>query len=285
MKLLVTGSGTLLGNNVVKEACNGHDIFASYRNSFPKNLKKKNISLIKLDLEKKFNLNLEVDCLVHCASAIPSDNLSDKKMIKINYYGFKRLVLQLIEKGCKKIIFISSMSVYGNINVSKVDTTTKTKPADAYGYSKLKIEEFLKKMKKEKKINFFVLRLPALVGINSDYNFISKLLKKIKKNENIIYSNPNLKFNNFVHVKNLAKIIVKMIEINDTKILNIASLRPIKLKNIIKSMHKFENKKNNSTIKKSKNKGFNIKIDDYLKKNFKMFTTNETLKLFLNDNK
>lgn len=275
----------MLGNNVVLEALKKHYIYASYRKSYPKNLKKKNVSLIKLDLEKKFNINLKVDCLIHCASAIPSYNITSTKMMKINFEGFKRLALQLINKGCKKIIFISSMSVYGDIKVNKIDLKTRTKPIDDYGNSKFKIEEFLKKMYKQKGVNFFILRLPALVGANSDYNFISKVLKNIKKNKAVFYSNPNLKFNNFIHVKNLTHIILKLIEKKKSKILNIGSLRPIKLKNIIKFMYKFEKKKNISVIKKSKNKGFNIKIDNYLKRNFKIFTSNETLKFFLKDNR
>ena len=285
MKFLVTGSGTLLGNKIVSELSKKkHNIIASYRNTYPSNLNKKNISLIKLDLEKKFKLNLKVDCLVHCASAIPSDNLNDKKMMKINYLSFKKLASQLIKNGCKKIIFISSMSVYGDIKVSKVDLNTYTKPIDTYGKSKLKVEKFLKELERKKNIKFFILRLPALVGVNSDYNFISKVLKKIKANKVVNYSNPNLKFNNFIHVKNLTNIIIKLIDIEKSKILNIASNRPIKLKNIINLMFQFEKKKNNSIVQKFNKKGFNIKIDNYLKKNFNIFSTMKTLQLFLRDN-
>ena len=175
MKLLITGSGTLLVNTLVLRALKKkYKIIASYRKSFPKNLKKKDVSLIKIDLEKKIKPDCKIDCLIHCASAIPSDNLSDKKMMKINYIGFKELSLKLIANGCKKIIFISSMSVYGNIDDRLVDLNTKTNPVDVYGQSKLKVEKFLEKLKKEKNIDYFILRLPALVGKNSDYNFISK---------------------------------------------------------------------------------------------------------------
>jgi len=285
LKLLVTGSGTILGNNVVVEALkHKYHVIASYRKSFPKNLEKKKVILIHLDLEKKFNLNLKVDCLVHCASAIPSDNLNNKNMMRVNYHGFNRLASQLVKNGCKKIIFISTMSVYGNIGVKTVDLNTKTKPVDSYGKSKLKIEKLLEKFKKKHNINFFILRLPALLGVNSNYNFISKVLKKIKRNETVSYTNPDLKFNNFIHVKNLAQIILKMIQLEDSKILNIASSRPVKLKNIINSMYRFEKKINSSVVKKSKNIGFNIKIDNYLKKNFSLFSSNQTLKIFLKDN-
>lgn len=285
MKLLITGSGTLLGNSIACDAKKKkYDIIASYRNTYPKNLKKKNITTIKLDLKKKINLNLQIDCLIHCASAIPSDNLSKKEMIDTNYYGFKKLILQLIKNGCKKIIFISTMSVYGEIKDSKVNLKTKTKPSDSYGGSKLKAENLLKKLEKDKKIKFCILRLPALVGKNSDYNFISKVLKKIKKNDIVTYSNPNLKFNNFIHVKNLTEIILKMIDLKKSKIFNLASTKPMKLKNIIDYMFNFEKKNNNSIIQPSNKKGFNIKIDKFLEKNFKIYSTKKTLNLFLKDN-
>ena len=71
-------------------------------------------------------------------------------MMKINFDGFKRLALQLIKRGCKKFIFISSMSVYGDIKTNKIDLKTKTKPKDTYGYSKLKIKNFWKKLIKRK---------------------------------------------------------------------------------------------------------------------------------------
>ncbi len=225
-----------------------------------------------------------MDCLIHCASAIPSDNLNDKKMMKINYIGFKKLASQLIKKGCKKIILVSSMSVYGNVEVNTIDLQTKIKPVDSYGYSKFKSEKYLQKLNKKKKINFFILRLPALVGKNSDYNFISKLLKKIKNDEKISYTNPNLKFNNFIHVKNLAKILIDLTKLDGSKIFNIASLRPVKLKNIIEKIYNFEKKENNSIIKNSSNKGFNIKVENYLKKNFTILSTNQTLNMFLKDN-
>ena len=286
MNLLITGSGTLLGRNVSLEAAKKKfNVFASYRKSYPKYLKKQKISILKLDLSKKLNLDFKVDCLIHCASAIPSENLSDKIIMNTNYFGFKKLASQAIKNGCKKIIFVSTMSVYGKVSSNKVNLKTKIRPIDAYGRSKFKSEQYLTRLSKHSKIDFFILRLPALVGINSDYNFISKVLKKIKKNKQLIYSNPNLKFNNFIHVKNLTQIIIKLIKFKGSRVLNVGSTTPIKLKNIIQEIYHFEKKKNIALIQKSKNIGFNIQIDNFLKKNFNIFSTKKTLKLFLMDNR
>ena len=93
MNLLITGSGTLLGKNISLEAAkHNYNVIASYRKSYPKKLKRNKITIKKLDLSKKFSLDFKVDCLVHCAAGIPSENLSKKKMMNTNYYGFKNLV-------------------------------------------------------------------------------------------------------------------------------------------------------------------------------------------------
>ena len=286
MNILVTGSGTLLGNSVSRFlAKKGFNIISTYRKSYPSNLKKKNIIIKKINLNKKnIKINFKVDCLVHCASAIPSYNLKDDKMFKSNVKGFRNLLEECLKRGCKKIILISSMSVYGKIK-KQVNLKTQLRPRDTYGKSKLLNEKDIIKYSKANDLDYFILRLPALVGKNSDYNFISKVLKRIKNNNLITFANPNLMFNNFIHVKNLTEIIYKMINLNGPAILNMAATKPMKLKKIINKIYKFEKKKNNSILIKSSSKGFNIKIDNYLKKNFNLLTTSKTLQLFLEDNK
>tara|TARA_B110000977_G_C11023971_1_gene472441 strand:- start:118 stop:981 length:864 start_codon:yes stop_codon:yes gene_type:complete len=286
LKILVTGAGTLLGSSLSQKIlANNFNLIASYRKTFPKNLNIDKSKVLKLDLSKKIKLSKKIDTLIHCASAIPSYKISDKQMMDTNYFGFKRLLSQVIKNNCRKVILISTMSVYGKINVKNITEKTKTKPSDAYGKSKLMMEKLLIKESKKNKLNFFILRLPALVGYKSDYNFISKVLQKVKKNQIVNYCNPDLRFNNFIHVENLNEIILKMLFKNEKKILNIGSSKPIKLFKIINDIYKFEKKKPMISIFKSNNQGFNIKLSNYLLKNFKVYSTSKTLKKFLEDNK
>jgi len=286
LKILVTGAGTLLGSSLSQKIlANNLNLIASYRKTFPKNLNIDKSKVLKLDLSKKIKLSKKIDTLIHCASAIPSYKISDKQMIDTNYFGFKRLLSQVIKNNCRKVILISTMSVYGKISVKNITEKTKTKPLDAYGKSKLMMEKLLIKESKKNKLNFFILRLPAIVGFKSDYNFISKVLQKIKKNQVINYCNPDLNFNNFIHVENLSQIIFKMIFKNGKKILNVGSIRPVKLSKIINNIYKFEKKKPKTFIFESNNPGFNVKLSDYLLKNFKVYSTSKTLKKFLEDNK
>jgi len=286
LKILVTGAGTLLGNTLSQKILSKNfDLIASFRKTYPKNLNINKDHILKLDLSKKIKFSKKIDTLIHCASAIPSYEISDKKMIDINYLGFKSLLSQAIKNNCKKVILISTMSVYGKINLKNITENTKTKPIDAYGKSKLMMENLLIKESRKNRLNFFILRLPAIVGFKSDYNFISKILQKIKKNQVINYCNPDLNFNNFIHVENLSQIIFEMIFKNGKKILNIGSTKPVKLSKIINNIYKFEKKKPKTFIFESNNPGFNIKLSNYLLKNFKVYSTSKTLKKFLEDNK
>ncbi len=286
MKILVTGARSLLGNILSQKIlANNFELIASYRKNFPKNLNTHKVNLLKLDLKKKIKFSNKVDVLVHCASAIPAYKMTDKQMLDTNYLGFKRLLSEVVRNNCRKVILISSMSVYGKIKDKKVTEKTKTKPKDAYGKSKLMMEKLLIRESKKKKLNFFILRLSALVGYKSNYNFISEVLKKVKNNQIIRYRNPDLNFNNFIHVENLSDIILKMILRKENRILNIGSSKTMKLSKIINNIYKFEKKKPKISIFNSIDKGFNIKLSKYLLKNFKVYSSSKTLKKFLEDNK
>ena len=76
-KILVTGTGTPVGNSIAKYlSLNGHSLIATYNNKKPKNLK--NCKIIKIDLSKNIKKKINFDYLIHCASKIPKDGQSIK---------------------------------------------------------------------------------------------------------------------------------------------------------------------------------------------------------------
>lgn len=284
MKILVTGSGTLIGNTIstylVKQK---HKVIASYNNTFPKNLSKiKNISIVKFDLKKKLKIkDKKIDVLVHCASAIPSQSLSKKEMIKINYLGFKNLLEQSLKLKCKKIILLSTMSIYGKIKKKVISEQTSPNTQDSYGLSKFKMEQYLKKKSKKYNLNYAIFRLPGIIGYKSNNNFLSDKIKKIKNNKQISISNPDLLFNNVVHVKNLAIIISESLSLEKEKaVYNLGSKNKIKLKDILKLIYQILKKKPNIKIIKSNSKGFNINVKKILNKNYTLFNTQKSIRLF-----
>ncbi len=279
----VTGSGTLLGNTIARYLLKkNYKVICAYRKTVPFNLKKtNNANLYKFDLTKKFHLKKNIDFFIHCAGAIPSENLTLKKYMKINYLGLKKILKSLSLSNCKKIVLISSTSVYGKVKKKYLTEKNITaKKISNYAKSKLKMEKLLIYHCKKKKINFLILRLPAIVGKNSKNNFISNLIKNIYEGKDITISNPNLKFNNLIHVNDIAIIIEKYLKLkNKNFIFNLSSTYPIKLINICKIIIKKLKKKNQIILSNKKNKGFRIQLNKNLLKEFNIMSTRKTLEL------
>ena len=289
MQILLTGSGTLIGNNLAQYLSKKNfKLICSYRKSFPKNIStNKKIKIIKIDLEKKIKIKDNFDILIHCAAAIPSYNLSDKKIFKINVNGFKKL-LQICKKNkCQKIILLSTTSVYGKPNKVVLNENYRGKQIDSYGKSKLKMESILEKFCKENKCSGTVLRMPGVLGQNSKHNFLSNLKDFIKNKKHPVIFNPNLKFNNAVHIKTLCSVVYQSLSNKKFDIFNIGSKYPLKLKIIVNLMiNKIygKNLKNLVIFKISHQKGFRINVKKALKSKYKLCNTRDTILKFL-DNK
>jgi len=286
MKILITGSGTLIGNNITNYLLKKKEfVFAFYNKNKPQNLRKyNNCRLIKVNLEKKIKFNNFFDVLIHCASKIP-DNKINKRNFKANIKMTNNLLKLCKQLGCKRIIYLSTMSVYGKIASKIVYENLKPKNVDLYGLSK-KISE--NKILSFAKNNFSiatVFRLPGVVGKNSKYNFLSNTLKKIKNNQPITISNINSKFNNVVHINNLKEIIYQSIKKEkSSQIYNLSSIKPIKIKSIIKLFYEKLRKEKNYTVAKSKNGSFIICKKKIRKNGYKLYTTKKSIIEFIKIN-
>jgi nucleoside-diphosphate-sugar epimerase len=285
MNVLVTGSGTLVGNTVSAKLARSHKVFASYNKNKPINLKiNKNIEILKVDITKNIVLKKNFDALVHCASLVPEPYIKKSLFNKVNYLGFKKLLKVAKKKNCKKIILLSTMSVYGKISSKKITENEKFKKPDSYGQSKIKMENLLKKYCKNNNTSGLILRLPGLLGFKSKHNFLSNALSIIKNKKEIEINNPNLKYNNIVHVKNLAEIIDASLKKNiKLETYNLACKYPLKFRSIFELMFKKLQIKQNIKIKK-KGGGFSIKLNKDLKKKYNLYTTKKALQTFINEN-
>ena len=287
MSILITGSGTLVGKSISSYLSSKFKIISTYRSTFPYNLSKlKNIKIKKLDLEKEIKLNIKFNSLIHCASAIPDYKISKKKYFQVNIYGFRKILKLCKKNNVKYIVLLSTVSVYGKIKNHSVNEKTPIKVKekdDPYGFSKSIMEKDLINYAKKEKIKFVILRLPAVIGKNSDHNFLSNLIKNIifhnKKSFNL--KNSNFKLNNFVHTKTLSKIIDYCIKKNIEGIFILGSKNPLKFKNIIKKISFYKKIK---VDYENDNSAFNIDIKKALHFKLPVNKTTNEVSLFLEEN-
>jgi nucleoside-diphosphate-sugar epimerase len=286
MKILITGSGTLIGNNIANYLLKKKEfVFAIYNKNKPQNLKRyKNCRLVKANLEKNIKFNNYFDVLIHCASKIPNDKIN-KKNFKANIKMTNNLLKLCKQFKCKRIIYLSTMSVYGEIKSKIVYENLKPKNIDLYGLSKKISENKILSFAKDNFSVATIFRLPGIVGKDSKYNFLSNTLNKIKNNQPITISNPNNKFNNVVHINNLQEIVYQSLKKEKlSQIYNLCSTKPIKIESIINLFYQKIRKDKNYIIQKDKGSSFIISEKKIRQNSYKLYSTKKSIIEFIKIN-
>ena len=284
MKIIVTGSGTHIGNIIAKKLLlNGHKVTCVYNSNFPKNLKKfKNFESKKINLKKKFNLNLNAEILIHCASATPERN-KESDFKKVNVLGFNNLLKSLNKKILKKIILISSIAVYEKNNQMNITEDTFPKYKSTYAKSKIDQENLLKKFN-VRGVEKIILRLSSILFKGCKVNFYCKSLSNIRKNKKIFILGKNKLINSVFYLDDLAKLIIYLLKFNlklQNPIYNIVSRKPIKMTQILDDFYLKLRKRKNYTILSSKEKNYIFSTKKLSRLKFKIPTTEKSINKFL----
>jgi len=132
-----------------------------------------------------------VDVVIHLAAKVhaidkPEDNVSDYS--KINTKGTERLVKAASANGVKRFIFLSSIKVNGERNISykkgkilAFNEGDDPHPQGAYAKSKLEAEDAIRKICHESEMDFVILRPTLVYGPGVRANFLS-LIDIVNKN-------------------------------------------------------------------------------------------------------
>lgn len=159
--------------------------------------KQDNYSVEKLDLEK---LDTNYDFFIHLAANTKNENIVESNIIYL-----QKCIEYCKKTNIKKFIFFSSVSVYGNINMMNVSEKSNYGHENTtYGLSKLFGESLLK----EEDFDVLVLRLPAVLTRNTKNTFLYKLYERLMNNEDIVITNGNKLFNNFIDIDSLYSFLI-----------------------------------------------------------------------------
>ena len=272
-KIIITGSSGNVSNYFYEKLKKKYDVL---RLSRRQNLKDK-IFYNTTDKISKQNIFF----LLHISSYSPQSNSRNEqhKSYKINE-KLDNNILKIISKNTiQNVIFFSSTSVYSDLERKKI-----VKKSFTYGYRKLLMEEKLLKLN----LNSYILRIPSLLYRNGSGNWINKICKKLRFNENITISDPNNLYNNCLDINKLYEIVNAIIKKNKLKneniIFNPCSKKPIKIKKIIKLLlqkyNKYggEIKEKKLNLKRQLNKNNDIEL-----LNIKQDTVAKTIKKFLDN--
>lgn len=244
MNILITGGAGYIGSHIttlssIRNKVTIIDNFSNSRKNIINNFKKlnlRNIKIIKADIRdtkllikiiKKYN----IETVIHLA-ALKSVKESFKKT-KIyfdnNINGSISIAKAMKETGCKKLVFSSTASVYGNPKYFPIDERHPiSKKLNPYANSKYQIEKYLYNLSKnDNSFRIIVFRYFNVAGAhpsriigenptsNSD-NLFPSIFKSLKSKPLKIFGNNYLTrdgtaIRDYVHVMDIAKAHLKAI--------------------------------------------------------------------------
>lgn len=176
MKVLVIGGAGYIGSHVVKELmAKNHEVtvFDNLSSGLIQNLFKKNEFIAgdilhPEDLDKAFARGF--DAFIHLAAfkAAGESMIFPEKYSINNINGTLNILNAAVAHNCLNIVFSSSAATFGEPQYLPIDENHPKNPENYYGFTKLKIEEFMGWYDKLKNLKFAALRYFNAAGYDPE---------------------------------------------------------------------------------------------------------------------
>lgn len=258
MNILVTGGAGFIGSALSKRLFEkGHNVFVldNFNDYYDINLKKKrcevflkDIEIIKGDIRDEVLLdkifkekNIKMVCHLAAMAGVRYSVEHPKEYTDNNIQGLINLLEVMVKNDCRKIVFASSSSVYGNSSKAPYqETESADKPESIYGVTKRAGEMILNTYFKLHNIESFSLRFFTVYGPWSRPDMaMLKFANNIHNSKNIeIYNNGNLR-RDFTYIDDIVNGFVLAVEkLNGCEIFNLGNGSPVELVKFVDLLEK-----------------------------------------------
>ncbi|MBD1142521.1 NAD-dependent epimerase/dehydratase family protein [Pelagibacterales bacterium SAG-MED35] len=241
--IIITGGAGFIGSSLVNfflkkknyYICIIDDLSTGKRSNI--NFKNNKIKFIKGDCSEDKIINKipkkKYDVLFHIAGQSSGEISFDDPSndLNRNLLSTVKLAQFCLKNKVKKIVYASSMSVYGNLKnnnyLAKVNDSCE--PLSFYGLSKLSSENYLKLFSKQG-LKYSILRLFNVYGANQDMKnlrqgMISIYLAQLLKSNTVIVKGSLKRFRDFIYIDDVVSIFYGcyMKSITNNKIYNVST--------------------------------------------------------------
>jgi nucleoside-diphosphate-sugar epimerase len=241
LNILLTGGSGFLGRSLIP-FLSSHTIYLLGR-KFPEQfINLTNLHFLQHDIssESKIVCEEKIDLIIHLAAIASGEGKSEDEYFLTNTLGTQKIIDFAKSANVKKIIFASSVSVYGSSG-KKFGILESDSLLGKTAYAKSKIEA--EKIVQSSGISFIILRIASVYGKGSK-GFIHKLVRLCNKG---LAPFPCIKNNkkSFIHISDLTHFIASIIDKNIDGIFNVSNPEEMEYTYLLNSIIKYSKEKNN----------------------------------------
>lgn len=156
--------------------------------------------------EELKKIEKKIDCIIHLAAV--TDNRTERNLIyKVNVSGTSNICKLGAKLNVKKIIYLSTVSVYSSYDKKYIDENTQIEPVNYYGETKYKAEEIITNCG----INYTILRPTNIFSDSEDKwsEYFGRVKNTGKDFGILFYRNRNI---HLLFVKDLINVVIKCID-------------------------------------------------------------------------
>ena len=247
-KIIITGGAGFIVSSLISKLLKKFDIYVIDNLSTGKleNIKifRAKINFFRKNCEDIFHIKflkkINFYAIIHLAGQASAEKSFEDPCedLKSNTMSTIRLLEFCVKNKCKRFIYTSSMSVYGDSN-ARVKETDVLNPKSFYGLSKLLSEKYIQMYKP--KIHFTILRLFNVYGPNQNLKDLKQgmisiyLSQFLNNNKKVLIKGSLKRFRDFIYIDDVVNFLKKIINNKKTyyKIYNLGLGKKILIYNLL----------------------------------------------------
>lgn len=276
MKILLTGVHGFIGSYLAGKWSGVHDLIGIGRHNKLGDVCRR---VVYADLADSVTLDEPVDAIVHTAAQSPAENVAANSFIRSNIDSIRNLIRYARKFEVRKFLYLSSISLYGQISRPVLDENTPIVNPDIYGLTKYLGELLLRDEEATLSIS---LRLPGVLGRGAKTPWLARVAEKLRQGVEVSIYNPGSLFNNIVYLSDLEKFISELLaaDLNGFKTVILGCLEPITIRETVWSLKKYLDSKSNIVEKESDKISFTISLDRAIEMGYNPMSTKEILRIY-----
>ncbi|HMK72090.1 MAG TPA: NAD(P)-dependent oxidoreductase [Myxococcaceae bacterium] len=204
-RILVTGAsgavGSAVASRLVREGSTVRGIARKAWTDSPPGMERRTIDVV--DQEGLGGAVEGMDAVVHCA-AIGSDDLDASR--RVNVDGVANLLAAMREKGCRRLVHISTVAAYDAQKGLDFDEESPlwTEPLDAYGFTKAEGERLVR-ADERRGLSAVILRPVVVLSMHRHSHWGPLALERARTSTEPIWPLANMPY---VHVDSLVEAVL-----------------------------------------------------------------------------